>query len=1038
MQIGSCGSQRMHAWCLWLVFFFVLLQVRVQSQQACHGGDLSALNHFANGLVPIRGWSAEGSSNCCSWEGVKCGPQSTSGRRVVGLDLSNKSLSGPISGSLAYLDQLISLNLSQNSLKGTVPSGLLKLQKLKFLDLSSNELYGPIPVNTSLTSIQALNISRNKFNGNQPTLLESKNLVLFDISYNMFSGSINTAICNTSPGVQFLNFSMNLFAGEFPEGFGNCSSARELFLGMNEISGSLPEDIFTLSSLSKLYIQENQISGSMSERISNLSNLLELDLSYNKLSGNLPTVLGSLNKLQYLCAQSNRLSGGLPSSLSNLSRIAVLNLRNNSLSGKINVNCTTMARLNSLDLASNSFDGPIPQNLSNCLELQTLNLASNRFVGEVPHSFTKLVSLSYLSLSRNLLSNLSKTLEVLQHCPNLTTLVLTKNFNDDEEIPSEGIQGFLNIEVLAIPNCGLSGSIPSWLKNCTNLKVLDLSWNNLSGVIPQWIGDLSYLFYLDLSNNSLSGELPDGLAQMKGLRSKVNLHQPKSLSDFPFFIKTNTTGKGLQYNQVSSFPSSLILSNNMFIGSIPKGLGNLTALHRLDLSTNRFSGTIPEELSCMLSLELLDLSHNNLTGSIPSALTKLTFLSQFSVAFNNLVGVIPTLGQFSTFSPTDFEGNPGLCYSHSPCATLVLKNPYQQKRNKGLIIGMTIGIGLGTVLLLSIVYFFVSRTHSRRVEERFKQVADSGDHLDNADSKLVILFQNKDKQEISIGDIIKATGGFDQANIIGCGGFGLVYKALLPGGCRVAIKRLSGDYGQMDREFQAEVETLSRAQHENLVLLQGYCKIGNDRLLIYSYMENGSLDYWLHEKIDGGSALDWRTRLRIAQGAARGLVYLHQSCQPHILHRDIKSSNILLDGNFEAHLADFGLARLILPYNTHVTTDLVGTLGYIPPEYGQSSVATYKGDVYSFGVVLLELLTGMRPMDMSKQKDCRDLISWVLQMREEEREAEVFDRFIYSNEHAVQMMKMLDVACFCLNDSPKNRPTSQQLVSWLDAIGHQE
>ncbi|KAH7834409.1 hypothetical protein Vadar_015674 [Vaccinium darrowii] len=143
-------------------------------------------------------------------------------------------------------------------------------------------------------------------------------------------------------------------------------------------------------------------------------------------------------------------------------------------------------------------------------------------------------------------------------------------------------------------------------------------------------------------------------------------------------------------------------------------------------------------------------------------------------------------------------------------------------------------------------------------------------------------------------------------------------------------------------------------------------------------MENGSLDYWLHEKPDGPSSLDWDTRLHIAQGAARGLSYLHQSCEPHILHRDIKSSNILLDENFEAHLADFGLARLILPYDTHVTTDLVGTLGYIPPEYGQASVATDKGDVYSFGVVLLELLTGKRPMDICKPKGTRDLISWVL------------------------------------------------------------
>uniref|UniRef100_A0A2P2P927 non-specific serine/threonine protein kinase n=1 Tax=Rhizophora mucronata TaxID=61149 RepID=A0A2P2P927_RHIMU len=236
----------------------------------------------------------------------------------------------------------------------------------------------------------------------------------------------------------------------------------------------------------------------------------------------------------------------------------------------------------------------------------------------------------------------------------------------------------------------------------------------------------------------------------------------------------------------------------------------------------------------------------------------------------------------------------------------------------------------------------------------------------------------------------------------------------------------------MEREFHAEVEALSRAQHRNLVQLQGYCMFKNDKLLIYSFMENSSLDYWLHEKHDGPALLDWGIRVQIAQGSARGLAYLHQSCEPHILHRDIKSSNILLDDKFEAHLADFGLARLLLPHDTHVTTDLVGTLGYIPPEYGQASVATYKGDIYSFGVVLLELLTSRRPMDMCKPKGSRDLVTWVLQMKKENRESEVFDTFIYEKQHEKDMLWVLEIACLCLSESPKERPSAKQLVSWLD------
>lgn len=302
-------------------------------------------------------------------------------------------------------------------------------------------------------------------------------------------------------------------------------------------------------------------------------------------------------------------------------------------------------------------------------------------------------------------------------------------------------------------------------------------------------------------------------------------------------------------------------------------------------------------------------------------------------------------------------------------------------------------------------------------------------------SSLVILCMNKENnKDIFLDDLLKATDHFDQSNIIGCGGFGLVYKAVLSDGRKVAIKRLSGEYFQVEREFQAEIETLSSAQHPNLVHLQGYCKYKNDRLLIYTYMENGSLDYWLHEKTDGPTSLDWKTRLQIAQGAARGLAYLHQSCDPHILHRDIKSSNILLNEKFEAHLADFGLARLIRPYDTHVTTDLVGTLGYIPPEYGQASVATYKGDIYSFGVVLLVLLTGKRPMDMCRAKEYRDMIAWVILMKKEKREIEVFDPFIYDKEHEKELLIILDIACLCLSQNPKMRPCSLQLVSWLDNI----
>lgn len=903
------------------------------------------------------------------------------------------------------------------------------------LDLSANELSGPFPASASgFPAIEAVNISSNSFDGPHPAFPAAANLTVLDISGNNFSGGINTPALCPAP-VQVLRFSGNAFSVELPSGLSRCKALVELSLDGNYLTGNIPGDLYTLPKLRRLSLQENQLTGNLGNDLGNLSQVVQLDLSYNRFTGSIPDVFGGMRWLESVNLASNKFDGELPASLSSCRLLRVIILRNNSLSGEISINFDLLPKLNTFDTGTNNLSGAIPPGIAVCTELKTLNLARNKLVGEIPESFKDLRSLSYLSLTGNSFTNLSSALQVLQHLPNLTSLVLTRNFRGGETMPVDGISGFKSMQVLVLANCLLTGIIPPWLQSLENLNVLDISWNKLNGNIPPWLGKLNNLFYIDLSNNSFTGELPVSFTQMRSLISTNGSSEQLPTGDFPFFIKKNSTGKGLQYNQVSSFPPSLILSNNLLVGPILSSFGHLVKLHVLDLSWNNFSGPIPEELSNMSSLEVLDLAHNDLNGTIPSSLTKLNFLSKFDVSYNNLTGDVPTGGQFSTFSTEDFDGNPALCLArNSSCPE---KNTSVEarhvKRSKAALVALGLGTAVGVVLFLFCAYVIVSRiVHSRMQERNPKAVANAEDS-EASNSCLVLLFQNN--KEFSIEDILKSTNNFDQAYIVGCGGFGLVYKSTLPDGRKVAIKRLSGDYSQVEREFQAEVETLSRAQHENLVLLQGYCKVGNDRLLIYSYMENGSLDYWLHERSDSGMLLDWRKRLRIAQGAARGLTYLHMSCDPHILHRDIKSSNILLDENFEAHLADFGLARLICAYETHVTTDVVGTLGYIPPEYGQSPVATYKGDIYSFGIVLLELLTGRRPVDMCRPKGTRDVVSWVLQMKEEDRETEVFHPSIHHKENESQLMRVLEIACLCVTAAPKSRPTSQQLVAWLDDIG---
>lgn len=1035
--MGEMVAADLWVFLTFLGFFCLCFQAQVLSSQntTCNSSDLRALNGFLKGLDSgVVGWGNASSSDCCSWVGIDCGvPSGGFEKRVVGLNLGRTRLRGVVLESLGGLDQLRVLNLSGNLLKGAVPSDLFHMQQLEVLDLSCNDFNGSIPAQINLPSIRVFNISANSFVGPQPSLVGSVNLMHFSVSYNSFSGSVDSGICNISRGIRVLQLSSNFFTGIMPVGFGNCSTLQELSLSSNHMMGNLPSDLFGLASLLRLYLQDNLLSGQVSSRIGNLSRLSHLDLSINNFSGIIPDVFGRLGRLQSFSAYSNKFIGQLPASFSNLSMLLWLSLRNNSMEGEIDLNCTAMTRLRFLDLGSNKFRGRNLDELSLCKELTTINLARNGLDVEIPESFANLQALTHLSLTGTGLRNISGALSILQQCKNLSNLVLTSNFHG-EDMPLNGIQNFGNIKVFVIPNCGLTGPIPQWLERFSKLQLLDLSWNHLSGTVPPWIGNFRSLFYLDLSNNSFTGEIPESLTQLPALISP-NISKEDPPAKIPFFIRRNQSTGGMQYNKVASFRPTLDLNENKLTGVIPPGFGKLKKLHVLDLSRNMLTGIIPEELSGMTSLEVLDLSFNNLSGRIPMSLTNLSFLSNFNVANNQLSGSIPSGGQFSTFPNSSFEGNKGLCGEHfPPCPDLIPSlSRSKQHMNRRIIIGMAIGIGSGTSLLLMLVYVFVSRMHVQRPSDREKEASENEEELSG--SKLVLLFQNKDNKEITIDDLLKSTNNFDQANIIGCGGFGLVYKAALPDGRKVAIKRLSGDGCQMEREFQAEVEALSRAQHNNLVSLQGYCRYRRDRLLIYSYMENGSLDYWLHEKLDGSSALDWNTRLRIAQGAARALAYLHQSCQPHILHRDIKSSNILLDENFEAHLADFGLARLILPCETHVTTDLVGTLGYIPPEYGQAAIATFKGDVYSFGVVLLELLTGKRPMDMCKPRWCRDLISWVIQMKHDGSEREVFDPFIYDKECENQMMQVLDIACLCLSECPKLRPFIQQIVLSLDSVG---
>uniref|UniRef100_A0A453DNM9 non-specific serine/threonine protein kinase n=1 Tax=Aegilops tauschii subsp. strangulata TaxID=200361 RepID=A0A453DNM9_AEGTS len=280
------------------------------------------------------------------------------------------------------------------------------------------------------------------------------------------------------------------------------------------------------------------------------------------------------------------------------------------------------------------------------------------------------------------------------------------------------------------------------------------------------------------------------------------------------------------------------------------------------------------------------------------------------------------------------------------------------------------------------------------------------------------------------------TNGFSDQNLLGEGGFGSVYKGCLPEGREVAIKKLKDGSGQGEREFQAEVEIISRVHHRHLVSLVGYCISGDQRLLVYDFVPNDTLHYHLHGR--GVPVLEWPARVKISAGSAKGIAYLHEDCHPRIIHRDIKSSNILLDNNFEAQVADFGLARLAMDFATHVTTRVMGTFGYMAPEYASSGKLTEKSDVFSFGVVLLELITGRKPVDASNPLGDESLVEWarplLTQALETGNVGELLDPRLDKNFNEVELFHMIEAAAACIRHSAPRRPRMSQVVRALDSL----
>ncbi|KAJ4712180.1 Receptor-like protein kinase [Melia azedarach] len=486
----------------------------------------------------------------------------------------------------------------------------------------------------------------------------------------------------------------------------------------------------------------------------------------------------------------------------------------------------------------------------------------------------------------------------------------------------------------------------------------------------------------------------------------------------------------------------LALHQNSLHGFIPNEITNCTELRALYLRANYLQGGIPANIGNLSFLSILDLSSNLLKGAIPSSLGRLTHLHYLNLSTNFFSGEIPDFGALSAFGNKSFIGNLDLCgrQVNKPCRTsmgfpAVLPHAASDevavpaKRSshymKGVLIGAMSTLGLALIVLLAFLWICLLSKKERAVK-RYTEVRKQVDQ--EAGTKLITFHGDMPYPSC---EIIEKLESLDEEDVVGSGGFGTVYRMVMNDCGTFAVKRIDRSREGSDQVFERELEILGSIKHINLVNLRGYCRLPASKLLIYDYLSMGSLDDILHECAEGMQLLNWSARLKIALGSARGLAYLHHDCSPKIVHRDIKSSNILLDENLEPHVSDFGLAKLLVDEEAHVTTVVAGTFGYLAPEYLQSGRATEKSDVYSFGVLLLELVTGKRPTDPTFVKRGLNVVGWMNTLLRENRLEDVVDkRCIDIDLETVEAV--LEIAAKCTDANPDDRPSMNQVLQLLE------
>ncbi|KAL0437341.1 UNVERIFIED_CONTAM: MDIS1-interacting receptor like kinase [Sesamum radiatum] len=897
------------------------------------------------------------------------------------LDLSNNLLDDLIPPEIGNLTEIQYISFYNNNLIGEVPYQIGNLQKVQHLDFGSNLLttrdWSRFP---GFPLLRRLSFYYNELTLGFPGFITScPNLTYLDLSENHLTGQIPESVFNNLVKLEYLNLSANSFGVPLSVNLTKLSRLKDLRLPNNLFSGYIPDSIGLISTLEILELFNNSFQGDIPASIGELRNLQWLGLQANDLNSTIPPELGMCINLTYLALAENSLTGPLPLSLSNLTNLSDLGLSDNSLSGDIPpFLISNWTKSTSLQLQNNRFTGEVPPEIGlltdlrigDLTSLQVLDINTNQLSGVLPESITSVVcfsgklppalcngfSLDHFTVDYNRFSG--PLPDCLKNCSSLNRVRL-----EDNQFPgniSEAFGFHPKLKFLSLSRNQFTGQLtPKWgqYEQLTNLQI---DHNRISGMIPAELGNLTELCVLALDSNELTGEVPTELGNLHQLLN-LNLSNNQLDGEIPQTIGQLTR---LQYLDLSgnkftgNIPAalencesvqSLNLRNNFFSGNIPTELGNLMRLQYLfDLSNNSFSGSIPPSLGTLTSLEILNLSHNNLSGRIPAELSGMISLRNFDFSYNTLSGPIPS----------------------------------------------------ASVLAAIIAGFLIRRRRTKRYDEEAKRTT----KIQDSES---LIWEREGK--VTFRDIVLATEDFSGKYCIGRGGSGSVYRADLPTGHIVAVKRLnisdSSDIPLANRHsFENEIRTLTEVRHRNIIKLFGYCSRKGLMYLVYEYVERGSLGKVLYDD-EEAFELNWARRVNIVRGVAHALAYFHHDCSPAIVHRNVSINNILLESEFKPRLSDFGTAKL-LTSDASIWTTVAGSYGYMAPgneviyifyldkskhsmhlmlllafpsfsfhindkflplinaELALTMKVTQKSDVYSFGVVALEVMMGKHPGEL--------------------------------------------------------------------------